>query len=135
MEVLPRIGKKNEPKPSHSEPQPKFLFKEIQKLLKTFEELLRGGLLECQFIEEEIPVHTQTIESYWSNVKRIMKRKGSIRQDSLQNHLNDVWFVQREKADLIGAISNLIHLSQIYAQNFFDGMAKKIYIKIKNKIN
>jgi len=26
---------------------------------------------------------------------------------------------------------NIIH----YAQNFFDGMAKKIYIKIKNKIN
>jgi len=62
---------------------------------------------------EEIPIHTQTIEAYWSNIKRIMKRKGGLRQETLQNHLNEASWILREKDDFIGSMSNLIRLSQI----------------------
>ena len=34
-----------------------------------------------------VPIHTQTVEGYWSQARRMMKRRGGIRLRHLQGHI------------------------------------------------
>ncbi len=59
---------------------------------------------------QRIQIHTQTVESFWSNIKRKMKRRGGIRLPNLQNHLNELNWLYQNQNDLVESSKELISI-------------------------
>ena len=58
--------------------------------------------------DEEIPVHTQTIENFWGRLKAKLRKRRGLDRGNMAKYINEAHWLIDNKDNLIGSLSRLI---------------------------